>query len=304
MKQLKLVILVTLLGGNVLPVGMHYAAAHGIISTIKKLLLRGANVNELDEHGNTPLHYVSEASVAGALLKHGADVDAKNDYGVAPLHVAVVRGKPKLTKKLLSAGANVNIVDSNGITPLHLATAISYLKNKSALLNPLDPAEKYRGALASIAASAVVVGTGAASSSLRKSAWEALSKIRMIPIALKEFGKVVGLLAITFTAIAAVDVITRNRVLSALLNAGAQVNALDNQGNTPLHILAGGRLLRAGNRRDGVLMAQKLIVWGADPNIENEDGHTPYDVARKYNRFLLKQVLKRRQFIEGKQRIV
>ena len=107
----------------------------------------------------------------------------------------------------------------------------------------------------------------------------------------RPIGRYIAIAAAAITGIAAtivlVDMAIRNRILSLLLNAGAKVNAQDKHGNTPLHILADGKLLRPGDRHGGVVMAKRLIWNGADSLIRNKAGQLPYDLAKKHHRFTL-----------------
>ncbi len=50
----------------------------------------GANVNVMDEYGNTPLMYAAinnDIAVIAVLLKHHADASYKNKQGISPLDV-------------------------------------------------------------------------------------------------------------------------------------------------------------------------------------------------------------------------
>ena len=360
MKQLRqfLVLLLVLVPGNLQPTPLHDAVAHGRFFKTRKLLAEGADVRVRDEDGNTPLHYAKSFVLAQLLFDHKAQVNAQNKYGITPLHVAVVRGKPSLVRKLLSMGAEVNLPDNHDVTPLHLATAISYLKNKSALINPMDPAESQVGASmavgGAIASSIAVIGTSSfahasgkwksvaqiagkelqniarSANDTLKAAGGAYVKATELKAATRELyaktahelakqtaeettagrvktgvayrsaaktatrtaGIVAGVIALLLTGIVVVDIAVRNRVLGHLLRAGAKVNAQDSLGNTPLHILAGGSLLRPGDRRGGILMAQRLLSHGGSRTIENVEGRTPYAQARRNNRWLLMGLLK------------
>ncbi len=58
--------------------------------------------------------------------------------------------------------------------------------------------------------------------------------------------------------------------IAVLANAGADVNAAGDLGNTPLHQAA-----MAGR----IASVQKLLELGGDPKLENEFGQTALDVA-------------------------
>ena len=55
------------------------------------------------------------------LIKAGANVDEKDDYGQTPLHYAIDHGSAEIVSKLIDLGANIEMVDQDGKTPLHLA---------------------------------------------------------------------------------------------------------------------------------------------------------------------------------------
>ena len=63
--------------------------------------------------------------------------------------------------------------------------------------------------------------------------------------------------------------------VKVLLGAGADPNATDNAGNTPLH-----RAAEWGNSEPGRLLVARLLAAGADPNIPDNAGNTPIDSAQ------------------------
>ena len=55
------------------------------------------------------------------LINHGANVNEKDKDGSTPLHLAAWNGKLECCEFLINHGVNVNEKDSDGNTPLHLA---------------------------------------------------------------------------------------------------------------------------------------------------------------------------------------
>ncbi len=275
MKHLKILVLLFTLSavtGRLLPADIHDAVKANDLDALETLLDRGKDPNAEDEYGNRPLHFAKFLTIHTLLEAKGIDVNAKNQAGVTPLHVMVVKGKPILVKLLLDAKADVNLADNNGITALHLATAISYFKDESALKGQLFASkEEQSAASSSVTGPALFVG--------------------FLSLLTDDLTTGLATIAIMASAVVAADIPIRNRVLGLLLKAGAKVNAKDNAGNTPLHILASGRLLKPGDRRGGILMAVRLIHNKADITIKNNKKQTPYNVAEDYKRLLLMPVL-------------
>lgn len=76
-----------------------YAAQFGDVALIKTLLERGALVNSVDHEGNSPLGYLVSRKDAqndgvALLLAHGADVNVANKSRRTPLHLAVMKSTP------------------------------------------------------------------------------------------------------------------------------------------------------------------------------------------------------------------
>ncbi|KAK4863257.1 hypothetical protein LT330_002035 [Penicillium expansum] len=93
---------------------------------VKLILAHGADVNEVDLYGQTPLHvmtYGASKSMVGTiklLLKHGADITAKNADNNTSLHLAVLTSAWEVVQLLLDHGADRNIRNSDGETPMDL----------------------------------------------------------------------------------------------------------------------------------------------------------------------------------------
>ena len=78
--------------------------------------------------------------------------------------------------------------------------------------------------------------------------------------------------------------------VSRLLDNGADVNAKDKIGNTPLHYTAGW------GHKDvaALLIAELLIAKGADVNDKNNDGDTPLHIAVKNGHMDVAELLRQK----------
>ncbi len=88
------------------------------------LLACDADPNQVDELGNTPLHYavhIGSREVTDLLLAYNADPNAQNNKGKTPVHIAVQVDNDYLVRRLMLYGADPNKQDIDGDTPLHLA---------------------------------------------------------------------------------------------------------------------------------------------------------------------------------------
>lgn len=91
---------------------------------VERLLRQGADVNEREGDGATPLSWAAmrvNLGIAAALLKEGADPNLANELGIGPLALAVANGSAEMVKLLLAHKADANLARENGETPLMTA---------------------------------------------------------------------------------------------------------------------------------------------------------------------------------------
>ena len=96
---------------------LHFLAVEGFDDGVRFLAVRGAEVDAVNEFGDTPLVDVTLLgldSVAEILLQHGADPNASSTTNDNPLHCAVRSGDGRLVTLLLRAGANPRYVTDLG----------------------------------------------------------------------------------------------------------------------------------------------------------------------------------------------
>ena len=219
-------------------------------SFVVQLLLRaGADVNARTQAGESPLHMVAPAHwapgmlmpprhakvvdpVIAALLEAGADISARANDGWTPLHAAVHRDQPAAALALLEAGADPALVDDAG--------------------DHADPTScEHRGKAVFFAtADADVIVRCLAAGADPNSPVEAGARDR-------------GLL-LHFVS----GHVRDPAVITALVEAGADVNARDQSGFTPLHSAAKNATPAA---------VQALVQAGAEVNSRGE--RTPLHIA-------------------------
>lgn len=101
-------------------------AKEGKLRELESMLAGGANPNRRAYFvaGNTPLQVAVESGngpCVGALLRHGADPNVRSNLKCAPLKTASFKGFLDIVRLLTAAGASVNAATSRGLTALHVA---------------------------------------------------------------------------------------------------------------------------------------------------------------------------------------
>ena len=112
-----------------------------------------------------------------------------------------------------------------------------------------------------------------------------------------------GLTPLHYAAEAAA-IVGQTEAIAALLDAGADPNARDKRGRTPLHKAVKNpfaAILFGASRCGGIVFHEFMVVWnaeaisvqaeaiaalldaGADAKLRNNDGATPFDIAKENN---------------------
>ena len=115
---------------------LHVAAMRGYRGIASLLLENGANLNAGDVRGLTPVHMAAwrgNRDMVDLLLNHGADMNARDKDGLTPMHTAALDGRKEIVALLIGNGADVNVKSNKSLTPLHVA-ALSGNRETVALL--------------------------------------------------------------------------------------------------------------------------------------------------------------------------
>jgi ankyrin repeat protein len=85
------------------------------------LLKNGAKLDANNALHETARLGSADRDVIGFLLRHGANLDNTDEEGNTPLHVAILSNQRVVAKYLITRGANLDILNRAGISPLGLA---------------------------------------------------------------------------------------------------------------------------------------------------------------------------------------
>ena len=273
---------------------LHAAAAAGSPEVVELLLEAGVDPDSPNDSAQAPLHLAVMESRANrwwrateedgtrspmalrtfALLDGGADPNVRNAEGDTPLHLSLWQRDSTLVFALVQAGADVHARNDKGETPLHLARAHGNRPAMRVLLNTgADPdARDNAGRPAD-----PVCQWGGRGDSFRGWNFLAYAPVESVrgclesgmPADARHEQGATPLGWIVSTLGCCADF---KNVLAAFVAAGADVDARDDGGHTPLH----RAFSMSGRVPESVLadVLTALLEAGADPNARNSRGAT------------------------------
>jgi uncharacterized protein len=240
------------------------------------LIESGADVNEAQGDGSTPLHwavYHIDTELVALLLEHGADPDVINAYGSSPLGEAAKVADLGLVTRLLEAGADPNAPNADGQTVLMLATRSGSTEIARSLLEhgaDANARETWRGQSALIWAAdsrfpeiVDLLLEHGAEVEFRAEAFDWPSQITSEPRA--QYRPVGGLTPLLYAARAGCTPCVRS-----ILDAGADIDRPTPEGMTPLIVALDNGAFDT---------ARLLLERGANPHLWDWYGRTALYVA-------------------------
>ena len=100
---------------------LHKAAKGGHVAAVEILIHHGADVDGRDGEGDSALHKAAKGGHVAAmkiLIHHGADVNGRDIWKTTILHTAAYAGRLDMVGILIKTGLNMNCGDSSSRTPL------------------------------------------------------------------------------------------------------------------------------------------------------------------------------------------
>ena len=252
-----------------------YAAAIGSPEAMQFLMDKGADVNAKNTFGSSALIWAAaDPRKAKMLVAHGADVNAASKLGHTPLLIAAMSDPSVETVRLLIAkGANIKAMDNAKKTALYMATNGNDMETIRLLVDAgLDVNAPDMTGQTPLMNAASNQNLTAVKLLLAKGA--NVNAVTRPPGARTVIGTP-GLGKFTALGLACAFAPTDAEVVKTLLAAGADVNAPDGRGMTPL------MLATATDHQDPEVI-RALIAKGTDLKIKDVNGDNALDWAAKY----------------------
>lgn len=266
--------------------------------SVKLLLKAGGQVNDRvenpyhneDKHrcclGEAIIRYCSSDCIA-LLLAAGAEVNTPtNKLEETPLMLAAATGQARVVELLLKAGADVNIISAKGATALMLAADSGFpqivrrLIEAGADMQAKDYAEKdafmYALQNGNLRSAEELIIAGCATSALSSipapffpMVDNVLEMLRRNNVGEDVIARLLGSMLPAVVSESKPDV----EIITKLINYGADVNAVDENGNTGL--------LTALLKKCSGPIIKVIMAAGANPRVTNGKGQTCIEIATK-----------------------
>lgn len=198
------------------------------------------------------------------IIQAGANVNANPYYGdKISLHYAAKKGKKNIVQLLIDKGADINAKDSSDVTPLHCAAAWGHKDVTRLFIS--KGAELYAKCKAKghmPLHCAVHNGEKETAKLLLQAGVDVNTKDNYGRSPVHEFVN-------AYKVQLSEEIIAQ--LIELLIESGADVNAQDDYGNTVLHLAV------LDERTHDI---ELLLIYGANEDIENQQGKTAVDIAK------------------------
>ena len=254
---------------------LYYVASRGYRGMMDYLISKRPDDVNLGGAYGTPLHGAldnAHADAAELLLQYCVDVDVRDYEGRTPLHLAAYHGFLGVTRTLVERNADIHVRCRLGNTPLHQTMYAWFEKSESTQDGRLDVAKILleRGADPD-------AKNGVLETPLQEASYYGSVKGAQLMLehganihARNQNGRTLlhQVFVRLYDSSSALDLFLDT--IRFLLKHGADIDALDNDHATPLHL---------ASRHGCAKGAQLLLELGANVHLEDKKGRTPLQVA-------------------------
>jgi ankyrin repeat protein len=234
---------------------LHAAVRWNAVNSVSFLISSGMDINVQSLNGNTPLHdavILNLPEIESLLIKQGANLDSRNIDGNTPLMEAIKYGLTPSIERLAASGADTSSRNTRGDTPLHTAVAMDRIDIANILLRT--------GVSIHARNTRNITPFQTALSVSPRMVTSLLDNNRIfIP---DDYGNSVLHVALLERA--------PDNIIKAIVNQGARINAVDNNGKTPLRLAVDLDLWES---------AKIIADSGADPFLAAADNKSPAEIA-------------------------
>jgi ankyrin repeat protein len=254
---------------------LYYVAARGYRGLVDYLISKRPDDVNLGGAYGTPLNAAldgAHADVAQLLLRHCVDVDVRDHHGRTALHLAAYHGFLGVTRTLVERNADIHVRSNFRVTPLHQTMNWWFEKSESTqngrldvtkflLERGADPDVKdtedetplhHASAFGSVQGAQLMLKYGA---NINARSERGHTPLHRLLDGLDDSYDTIDMFLDT---------------IRFLLEHGADIDALDNDHTTPLHLASYEGCAKG---------ARLLLEHGANIHLEDKTGRTPLQVA-------------------------
>jgi ankyrin repeat protein len=241
---------------------LQYACARNDVYQVSKLLKSSETVqgiNATNVYGDTALHYAARSgsiAIVKQLIEVGAKVDASSaSSGDTPVMFAIRRGNRDIIQTLIDAGADLTIENKKG------KSARELIKEKQIVIGE-DTRDDQEGSAFTPLMYACVRGDFERAQHIVRKTQQSLTEVNIY-----------GDNALSYACLG-----KSSELVQFLLSAKADIDHVNNLGDTPLH-------MAAISRHEGAAceIIKLLVQAGVDKEHRNHRGKTPRDICKNHS---------------------
>ena len=288
---------------------LQYATKNGRLEVVKLLIEKGAQIDVKDKNGLTLLHDAvkrNSLELVKLLVEKGAETDVTNNSNETPLMSAVIQKSLEVAKYLMGSWATmpntyVEYKDP-GLTLLHWALFYNKADKGGSL-------ELYNLLLDRPEIDAKDTNGLTPLENAIKNGWSEMAKLLIKQGAQMDTKDIHGLTPLQniaknldscngyeYGALGLGSIFSRIDLVELLVEKGAQINAKDRDGLTPLH-----DAVKRGSEPGSLELVKILVEKGATIDIINNNNETPFYLAKKHkHEEIAKFLLEKKREIESK----